>query len=95
MSGGVQSDISFAALFAIRPACLSDCQAGCRQVGLNCQEMLPRKQTRLIVGEFNRGLFDSLGSKETRKRIDFLLSYIRRTTVLSLLGGFLVSLLQD
>jgi len=53
MSGGVQSDISFAALFAIRPACLSDCQASCRQVGLNCQEMLPHKQARLIVGKLD------------------------------------------
>jgi len=91
MSGGVQSDISFAALRY--SACLSDCQAGCRQVGLNCQEMLPRKQTRLIVGKLDRGLFELLGSKEFRKRIDFLLPYIKNYGLVSpwWIPGFLIA----
>ncbi len=79
MSGGVQSDISFAALRY--------------SVGLNCQKMLPRKQTRLIVGKLDRGLFELLGSKETRKRIDFLLPYTKNYGLVSprWIPGFLIA----
>jgi len=79
MSGGVQSDISFAALRY--------------SVGLNCQEMLSRKQTRLIVGKLDRGLFELLGSKESRKRIEFLLSYIKNCDLVSpwWIPGFLIA----